>query len=76
MIKTSYKRLKIVLALKIKKFGPNFLALNSDEFPFINNFFSDLINFWDFDNFSNFLVISSLLSIQNLLNLLLLTSNY
>ena len=53
-MKDNYKQLKTVLILGIKKLGLFFLALNLGKFPLFNNFFPDLVNFWDLNNFSLF----------------------
>ena len=70
-MKASYKRLKAVLASKIKNFGLSFVVLELVEFPLFDNFFPDLAKFRDLDifslfyfpnlnNFSNFLAYSTL----------------
>ena len=44
-MKASHKRLKAILALKVQNFGLAFIALKLVEFPFFDNFFSDLAKF-------------------------------
>ena len=80
-MKSSHKWLKIILALRFKKFGLAFIALKLDEFLFFDNFFLDLADFWNLNNFlpfkfSNFLAISSSSPISNLLTSPLPTPSY
>ena len=58
-IKASHKRLKVALALGVKKLGPAFVALKLGEFPLFDSFFDfspfnlddfqDLAIVWPFD---------------------------
>ena len=50
-MKVNYKQLKVVLVLKIKKFGPFFLMSKLDKFLFFDSFFPNLANFWNLDDF-------------------------
>ena len=64
MVKANYKWLKAVLASRVKKLGPFFLASKLDKFPLFNDFFLNLADFWDLDNFQdldNFLVFDNFL---------------
>ena len=74
-IKASHKRLKVVLASKVRNFGSAFIAPKLDEFSFFDNFFLDLADFRNLDNFLpfeflDFLVISLLPLTLNLSTLL------
>ena len=53
-VKVNRKRLKAVLALKIKNFGLFSIASKLIKFPIFGNFFPDLAKFWDLDVFSLF----------------------
>ena len=44
-MKANRKRLKAVLALGVRNFGPSFVALELVEFPPFDNFFPDLAKF-------------------------------
>ena len=54
LVNISHKKLKIALALEVKKFGSFFLVLKLGKFSIFDNFFSDLANFWDLNNLSLF----------------------
>ena len=80
-MKASCKRLKVFLMLRVKKLGPFFLVSKLDKFLLFDNFFPDLVNFWDLDrfwpfNFLDFLVSFILLPslTLNITTLLLLFS--
>ena len=80
-MKVNYKRLKAVLASKVRNFGLVSIALKLGEFPLFDDFFLNLADFWDLDNFlpfefPDFLAISSPSSTLNLSTLLLPTSNH
>ena len=53
-MKASYKRLKAVLVLGVRNFGPASVALELVEFPLFDDFFPDLAKFRDLDIFSLF----------------------
>ena len=44
-MKANHKWLKAVLALKVRKLGPFFLASKLDKFPLFDNSFFDLADF-------------------------------
>ena len=72
LVKNSCKRLKVVLALGVKKLASTFLSLTLNKFSLFNKFldlgvFQDLDNFWDLDNFSDFLTSFLLLLVLNLI---------
>ena len=80
MFNINYKKLKVVLILEMKKLNLVFLILNLDKFPFFDNFFPNLANFWDLnnfllfeffnlDNFSNFGFINFLINLSLFLTL-------
>ena len=50
-MKTSYKRLKAALVLRIRKLVLFFLILELEKFLLFDNIFLDLANFWDLANF-------------------------
>ena len=50
-MKANRKWLKAVLVSGVKKLGLFFLASKLSKFPFFDNSFSNLANFWDLDNF-------------------------
>ena len=54
LMKANRMWLKAVLASEVGKLSPFFLALKSGKFPFFDDFFPDLADFWDLDNFSLF----------------------
>ena len=57
---------------KVKKLSPAFLISKLNKFLLFDNFFFNLVKFWNLNNFSNFLIyFILLLSILNLLTLLL-----
>ena len=61
LVKVNYKRLKAILALRIKKLDLFFLASKLGKLPLFDNFFLDLADFWDLDIFlvfNNFLYFS------------------
>ena len=72
-MKASYKRLKTILALEVKKVDLDFLALKLGEFLLFDGFFNiaNLLfyNFFDLDNFFNFLnfLVYFILLLPNLL---------
>ena len=51
----NHKRLKVALALEVRKLDPLLLTSKLGEFPIFDKFFSDLADFWDWDNFFDFL---------------------
>ena len=51
MVKVNRKRLKTVLTLGVRNFGPSSIALKLSKFPLFDDFFSDLADFWDLNNF-------------------------
>ena len=51
-VKANYKRLKAVLALRVKKLGLLCVALKLGKFSLFDNFFLHLADFWDLNNFS------------------------
>ena len=53
-VKANHKRLKAVLALGVRNFGPSSVASKLVEFPLFDNFFPDLAEFQDLDVFSPF----------------------
>ena len=53
-VKTSRKRLKVVLASGVKNFGLTFIVPKLVEFPLLDNFFPNLAKFWNLDVFSLF----------------------
>ena len=62
-MKASHKRLKVILALGVRKLDPFSLILKLDEFPLFDDFFPDLADFWELDNFwsfNNFSIFSSM----------------
>ena len=64
-MKANHKRLKAILASKVKKLSPFFLVLKLGKFSFFDDFFFDLADFWNLDNFQifdNFLYFSINLS--------------
>ena len=50
-MKASHKRLKAVLALGVRNFGPSSITSKLVEFPLFDNFFFDLAKFQDLDVF-------------------------
>ena len=69
-VKANHKRLKAVLTLRVRNFGPYYVASKLVEFPLFDDFIPDLAKFWDLDvfllfdfldlnNFLDFLVCST-----------------
>ena len=55
LVKASYKQLKVILILEVKKLGPAFIMSKLGEFLLFNKFllfdFPDLNKFWDLADF-------------------------
>ena len=50
-MKANRKRLKVDLALGVRKLGPISVAPELGEFPLFDKFFPDLDKFWDLADF-------------------------
>lgn len=58
LIKTSYKQLKFILALEVKKLSPVLLTIKLRELSVFDNFLNlanfSFFDFWNLDNFISF----------------------